>query len=327
MSKPVVVIAEARQGSVKRPSLEACAAAVDLAAASGGEAIALVCGASLSNAKATLQKSGVAKVIAIESPELANYSSDGFAAALEPKLKELDPGAVLMTHSAMSKELLPRLAAMMDTGLLTDATALHFEGGSFGGIKPVYAGKATVKVKAEKSPFMATIRPNNFEPKDGGDAAVEDASVDLSAADFKSIVQEMIAASSDRVPLQEAGIVVAGGRGLKDPSNFHLVEELAEAFGAGKAAVGASRAVVDAGWRPHREQVGQTGKVVSPGLYIAVGISGAIQHLAGMRTSRTIVAINNDKEAPIFKVADFGIVGDCLEVLPKLTEAVKALAN
>ncbi len=172
---------------------------------------------------------------------------------------------------------------------------------------------------------MATLRPNNWAAKAGeGSAEVIDNPPEMDAADLKAIVQEVIAAANDRTPLQEAKIIVSGGRGMKTPENFKLIEDLAAAFGPGVAAVGASRAVVDAGWRPHREQVGQTGKVVSPTLYFACGLSGAIQHLAGMSTSRFIVAINKDANAPIFKVANYGIVGDALEVLPALTEAVKA---
>jgi electron transfer flavoprotein alpha subunit len=180
-----------------------------------------------------------------------------------------------------------------------------------------------MQVKATRSPFLATLRPNNFQPISGSGGEVSKAPVTL--GDVMSIVKEVTAGSTDRVPLQEAKVVVSGGRGLKGPEHFHLIEELAAAFGPGVAAVGSSRAVVDAGWRPHREQVGQTGKVVSPPLYIAIGISGAIQHLAGMRTARTIVAINKDADAPIFKVADYGIVGDAFEIVPKLTEAIKAV--
>jgi len=230
-----------------------------------------------------------------------------------------------MANTAMSRDLAPRLAARLKTALVSDVTALHFEDGKFGATKPVYAGKAYRKSMSEKSPFMATLRPNNWAAKVGdGSAEVIETKPSLDASDLKAIVQEVITAANDRTPLQEAKIIVAGGRGMKEPENFELIENLAAAFGPGVAAVGASRAVVDAGWRPHHEQVGQTGKVVSPTLYFACGISGAIQHLAGMSTSRFIVAINKDANAPIFKVANYGIVGDAMEVLPALTEAVKA---
>ena len=324
----VVVIAEARNGKLKRSSLEAATAAVDLAGQAGGEAVAVLVGANLDAATKELATSGVKRVVAVDSPTLANFSSDGWVKALREALAKLDAAAILMSHSAMAKEVMPRLAAELNAGLISDATALHFEDGKFGATKPVYAGKAYLKSLATAKPFLATLRPNNFPARAGtATAAVEAGSVGFGVDQLKAVVAEVVAAASDRVPLQEAKVVVAGGRGLKAAEHFHLVEDLAAAFGPGKAAVGASRAIVDAGWRPHREQVGQTGKVVAPTLYIACGISGAIQHLAGMRTSRYIVAINKDAEAPIFKVADYGIVGDVFEVLPALTEAIKAAVS
>jgi electron transfer flavoprotein alpha subunit len=324
MTKPIAVVAEARNGKLKKASLEAVAAALELAGKSGGQVVALIAGAELGDARQKLQGSGAAKVIAIETPVLAKYSGDGYCRALLEVLRELDPAAILMAHTAMGRDLAPRLAAALETGLLTDVTALHFEGDRFGATRPVYAGKAFLKGFAERAPFMATIRQNSFEPRSGDKPAeLATHATELSAADLKSIVTEIVASASERVPLQEARVVVSGGRGMKGPEHFHLIEALAAAFGPGRAAVGASRAVVDAGWRPHREQVGQTGKVVAPTLYIACGISGAIQHLAGMSTSRFIVAINKDPQAPIFKVADYGIVGDVFEVLPPLTEAIK----
>ncbi len=323
MSNNIVVIAEARSGKLKKASLEAVSAAVDLASAAGGSVTALVLGDGLDEAVAELQQSGAQKVVAVGSPALANYSGDGYAKAALEQLAGLDAGAILMGHTAMGKDLMPRISAALQTGMVSDATELHFEDGKFGATKPVFAGKAYQKSMADKAPFMATLRPNSFEVKGGGgNAEVSTADISWSADDLKAVVQEVVASAEGSVPLQEANIIVSGGRGLKEPEHFHLVEELAAAFGS-QAAVGASRAVVDAGWRPHREQVGQTGKVVAPTLYIACGISGAIQHLAGMRTSRFIVAINKDAEAPIFKVADYGIVGDVFEVLPALTEAVK----
>jgi electron transfer flavoprotein alpha subunit len=328
MSKNLVVIAEARSGTIKRPSLEAVSAAKDLVAQAGGEVIVLVAGSDLEVAKAELASSGAAKVIALESSSLGQYCGDAYAEVLIQQTRSLDPAVVLMPHTAMGRDLMPRVAAALQTGLVTDAVALHHEDGAFGATKPIYAGKAYLRTTATTSPFMATLRPNNFEARPGeGSAEVSTVTLDINVDDLKAVVTEVIAAATDRVPLQEAKVVVSGGRGLKDPDQFYLVEDLAAAFGPGVAAVGASRAVVDAGWRPHREQVGQTGKVVSPSLYIACGISGAIQHLAGMRTARCIVAINKDPEAPIFKVADYGIVGDAAEVLPSLTAAVKAAVN
>jgi len=320
----IAVIADARDGKLRRASLEAIGAGVELAEAAGAEVVALVPGHGLDAAKAELKTSGANRVVAIESETLARYSGDGYCKVLVEQLQGLAPVAILCAHNSLGRDLAPRIAAELATGLVTDCTALHYEDGKFGATKPVYAGKAYRRFAGEKVPFCATLRPNNWQPRGGGDATTEDVTPTLTATELKAVVAEIIAGASDRVPLQEAKVVVSGGRGLKGPEHFHLIEELAAAFGPGAAAVGASRAVVDAGWRPHREQVGQTGKVVAPTLYIAVGISGAIQHLAGMRTSRYIVAINKDALAPIFKVADYGIVGDAFEVVPALTEAIKA---
>ena len=326
----IVVVAEARGGKVKKPSLEAIAAARQLAKEAGGDIVVLVAGHQLDVASGELAASGASRVIALDAPALEQYSGDGYQRALVPEIQKLAPRAVLMPHSAMGRDLAPRLSAALGTGLISDATALHFENGKFAATKPVFAGKAYLKCAGERAPFMATLRPNAFAAEPAGEGAargeVQKVAPQVNLDELKSVVTEVIGAATDRVPLQEAKVIVSGGRGLKGPEHFHLVEELAAAFGPGQAAVGASRAVVDAGWRPHREQVGQTGKVVAPTLYVACGISGAIQHLAGMRTSRYIVAINKDGDAPIFKVADYGLVGDVFELLPKLTEAVKKAA-
>jgi electron transfer flavoprotein alpha subunit len=317
----IVLVAEVRAQKLKRPSLEAVAAAIDLAAQTGGKVVAIAVGHGLGAATAELQKSGAHKVIAIDSAQFAAFSGDAWAKAVAAQCQEHGAAAVLMPHTAMGKDLLPRVAALLDTGLITDVTALSCAGGTFGATKPVFAGKATLKVTAVRKPFLATLRPNNFAIKGAGNAEVVQQSPP--AGDLLSVVREVVAAATDKVPLQEAKVVIAGGRGLKEAKHFKLIEDLAAAFGPGVAAVAASRAIVDAGWRPHSEQVGQTGKVVSPPLYFAIGISGAIQHLAGMRTARTIVAINKDADAPIFKVADYGIVGDAFEVVPKLITAIE----
>src|SRR5262245_31449544 len=318
----IVVVAEVRAGKLKRPSLEAVAAGRQLAQKTGGKVVAVALGAGLDAAGAELANSGAHQVVLADAPALAAFSGDAWAKMVAEQVKARAAAAVLMAHTAMGKDLLPRVAALLDAGLVTDAIAVDFAGGRFTATKPAFAGKVLMQVAAARAPFLATLRPNNFAPASGSGAAVE--KIAPAAGTFLSVVKEVVAAASDRVPLQEAKVVVSGGRGLKGPEHFHLIEELAAAFGPGVAAVGSTRAVVDAGWRPHREQVGQTGKVVAPKLYIAVGISGAIQHLAGMRTARTIVAINKDPEAPIFKVADYGIVGDAFEVVPALTAAIKA---
>lgn len=317
----ILVIAEVRAGQLKRPSLEVITVASQLAAQNGGKVIAIACGAGLDAACAELAQSGAAQVVAVEGAQFAQYSGDAWAKCLAEQAKSNGANAVLMAHTAMGKDLLPRVAALLDAAVVTDVIGLACEAGSYVANKPVFAGKAMLTAKCSKPMFCATVRPNNF-PAAGGAAAAPVSKVPAPAGDLLAVVKEIIAQAGSKTPLQEAKIVVSGGRGMKEPENFKLIEELAAAFGPGVAAVGASRAVVDAGWRSHGEQVGQTGKVVAPPLYFAIGISGAIQHLAGMRTARTIVAINKDPDAPIFKVADYGIVGDALEILPALTKAI-----
>jgi electron transfer flavoprotein alpha subunit len=217
------------------------------------------------------------------------------------------------------------VAARLGTGYLADCTALEVQDGTVVATRPQASGKIIGQVASTGTPAVITVRPNVFLPGDSAKAGeVQTLDVSVNEADFGAIVREIKAGAAEKMDVGEAPIIVAGGRGLGSPENFKLLEDLAGAFG-GKAAVGASRAVVDAGWRPHSEQVGQTGKTVAPTLYIAVGISGAIQHLAGMRTSRYIVAINKDPEAPIFKLADYGIVGDLHQILPRMTEEVRKM--
>jgi len=233
------------------------------------------------------------------------------------------PAAVLFAASAMGKDLAPRVAARLGVGLATDCVALSAEGARLTATRPVFAAKAVQTVRFPRSPALLTLRPKAFASVEGsGSATVTLLPVAVDAAAAKAKVTGVAAAGGGKVDLTEAEIIVSGGRGLKGPEHFAMIEDLAAALGG---VVGASRAVVDAGWRPHGDQVGQTGKTVSPKLYVAVGISGAIQHLAGMTSSRCIVAINKDAEAPIFKVADYGIVGDAFEVVPALTEAVRKL--
>ncbi|MDO8348727.1 MAG: electron transfer flavoprotein subunit alpha/FixB family protein [Planctomycetota bacterium] len=317
----IVVIAEVRGATLKRPSLEAVTAALQLAAATGGKVTVVACGAGIDAACAELARSGAHKVIAIDGPTFANYCGDAWSKAIAAQAKASGASAVVMAHTAMGKDLLPRVSALLEASLATDVIGVSFGGGAFTAQRPAFGGKVTMTLRATRLPFCATLRPNNFAAA-AGPGAAETTKQAPPAGDLLAVVKEIVASGADRTPLQEAKVVVAGGRGLKEPAGFKLIEDLAAAFGPGVAAVGASRAVVDAGWRPHREQVGQTGKVVSPPLYIAIGISGAIQHIAGMRTARTIVAINKDAEAPIFKIADYGIVGDAFEIVPALTQAI-----
>jgi electron transfer flavoprotein alpha subunit len=253
----------------------------------------------------------------------AKYSPEGYAQAIADRAKAGGYGAVVCAASATGKDLAPRVAAKLGVSLAADVTDIGVDGGAIVATRPVYAGKALLKVKVTGKPAVLSLRPNVFTPVERPKAGTaETVAVNVPAG--RVTVREIKAAEAGSLDVAEASIVISGGRGLKEPANFKVIEDLAKAFG-GRAAVGASRAVVDAGWRAHADQVGQTGKTVSPTLYIAVGISGAIQHLAGMRTSKVIVAINKDKDAPIFKVADYGVVGDLFEIVPKLSEEIKKL--
>ena len=247
---------------------------------------------------------------------------EGCATAIAERAKAGGYRAVVFAATATGKDLAPRVAAKLGVGVAADLTDLAADGSGFLVTRPVYAGKALLKVKVTSQPAVLSLRPNVFTPDErAANVTPETLPVTTSG---RVRVREIKAAPAGTLDVAEAQVIISGGRGLKEPANFKVLEELAHAFG-GKAAVGASRAVVDAGWRAHADQVGQTGKTVSPSLYIAVGISGAIQHLAGMRTSKVIVAINKDKDAPIFKVADYGVVGDLFEIVPKLTEEIRKL--
>jgi len=318
-----MVFAEQRENKFKKSAFEVVSAANTLAKESGSELVAVVIGDQVKAIASSLGAYGASRVIAAENPKLRQYSTTAFANIVsEIALKE-KAEILLLPASAMGKDLAPRIAVKLDAGLASDCTALKWENSELIATRPVYAGKALVDVKITSARKVVTLRPNVFsaDQADGKEAAVETAEFTLSDAEYSTMVKETTQ-SSGRIDVAEADIIVSGGRGLKGPENFKLIEELAGVLGA---AVGASRAVVDAGWRPHDEQVGQTGKTVSPSLYIAVGISGAIQHLAGMSSSKYIVAINKDKDAPIFQLADYGIVGDAFEIIPVFTKEVRTL--
>jgi electron transfer flavoprotein alpha subunit len=272
-----------------------------------------------------LGKSGAAKVIAVGGDAVASYSPDGFARVVAAQAEATGAGVVLASATPMGKDFMARGAAIAGCGLASDCVELKVVDGKVQAVRPVYAGKALQTVEAPGK-LWATLRPNVFaEVSADGSAATEQADAGFGAADLKAVVKEIVAGVKGKLDVAEAEIVVSGGRGLKDPDgegkqNWENLNALADVLGA---ATGASRAVVDAGWRPHGDQVGQTGKTVSPKLYVACGISGAIQHLAGMSGSKVIVAINKDENAPIFKVADYGIVGMVEDVVPALTTALK----
>ena len=247
---------------------------------------------------------------------------EGCATAIAERAKAGGYRAVVFAATATGKDLAPRVAAKLGVGMAADLTDVAADGSGFLVTRPVYAGKALLKVKVTSQPAVLSLRPNVFTPDERAASVTPETLPVTSSGRVR--VREIKAAPAGTLDVAEAQVIISGGRGLKEPANFKVLEELAHAFG-GQAAVGASRAVVDAGWRAHADQVGQTGKTVSPSLYIAVGISGAIQHLAGMRTAKVIVAINKDKDAPIFKVADYGVVGDLFEIVPKLTEEIRKL--
>ena len=323
MTATILTLMEAREGAVRKVSHELLAVARELAGATGSVDAAVLTADAPAGVD-DLRGFGADRVLVAKHPDFARYNPDGFATTVA----SLAAGhsVVLLAATATGKDLAPRVAAKLGVGLASDVTALGLRDGALVATSPVYAGRAIQQVKLRASPAIVTVRPNAFQPrvKDGSRTGGVDA-VAVPAFDARVTVRALKASPKAALDVTEAPIVVSGGRGLKEPANFKLLEELAEALG--NTAVGASRAVVDAGWRDHAAQVGQTGKTVSPGLYIAVGISGAIQHLAGMRTAKTIVAINRDKDAPIFKVADYGIVGDLFEILPRLTEEIRKVRS
>jgi electron transfer flavoprotein alpha subunit len=321
MSQNVFAVLEPVDGKIGAAGLELLCAAKDLAGGLGGEAQAVILGKDVAEAAAFASKYGVAKVLVADHEALDPYQTSSWLQALSGLIGERTPGVVLMTHTPVARDLAARLAIRVDGALVTDCTSLKIESANLVAERPVYAGKLLAFMELSgKGAKIVTVRPKSFDKaEEGGEAPVESFSPSIEA-DARVVVKEVVKKASGAVPLTEADVVVSAGRGIKAPENFAMIEELAEVLGA---AVGASRAVVDAGWRDHASQVGQTGKVVRPNLYIATGISGAIQHLAGMQNSKFILAINKDAEAPIFKKADFGIVGDMFEVVPELTKAFK----
>jgi electron transfer flavoprotein alpha subunit len=320
----VLVFAETRGAALRKIALEAVTAARALVdATGGGEVHALVAGpAGVGAAAEALGQHGADVVVVVEHAGFANFDREAIAATIAVRAAAGGYRAVMLGFSAQGRDIGPRVAAKMDAPIVSDVTEIRAEGDSIVVKHPAYANKVIVTLQVSGSTAVIAIRPSAVtaapSPKSVRTEAMAPAS-DPGAS--RVVVKEVIEGGKGKIDLGEAPVIVSGGRGLKAAENFKLVEDLAAAFG--NAAVGATRAVTDDGWRPHSDQIGQTGRQVSPQLYIAVGISGAIQHLAGMRSSKTIVAINKDKEAPIFKVADYGIVGDVLEVLPALTAAVR----
>ena len=323
MSKKLLALAEQRDNVFKKSAFEVTKAGRTTADKTGSELIVLVIGSAVERIAEELGGYGATRVLIVEDPRLEKYSTTAYAKIVSAVAQKEEVDTVFISASALGKDLAPRVAVRLSAGLVADCTSLDVKESEVIATRPIFAGKALIDVKVNSAVKVFTLRPNVFTvgTADGQKASVERISVALSDGDFSARVLK-VEVQSGRPDVTEAEIIVSGGRGLKGPENFRLIESLADVLGA---AVGASRAVVDAGWRPHDEQVGQTGKTVSPTLYVACGISGAVQHLAGMSSSKVIVAINKDKDAPIFQVADYGIVGDVFEILPALTEEFKKL--
>jgi electron transfer flavoprotein alpha subunit len=282
----------------------------------------LIGGPGIGTRAGELGRYGADVVSLVEHPELERYSPEVYAATVADRIKSGNFRAGFFAASAQGRDLAPRVAARLGVSLASDVTGFEVHGDSVTARHPAYTGKVVVTLRLTGTPALLSLRPGSITPAEQpGQARVETAEPAMDPATARVVVTELSQPASTRIDLGEASIIVSGGRGLRAAENFKLVEDLAEAIG--NAAVGATRAVTDDGWRPPTDQIGQTGRLVSPDLYIAVGISGAIQHLAGMRTAKTIVAINKDKDAPIFKVADYGIVGDLFEVVPRLTEEIR----
>jgi electron transfer flavoprotein alpha subunit len=327
MTNDVLIFAEIREGTFKKVTRELVTAGGAIAEAAGGTVHIAAVGGDIDAAVAEAKKYAPGKVYVVKSPLLENYSTQGFCGALEAVIQQADPSVVLFGATAMGKDLSARIAARLNGALMTDCTEVSLDGNALKARRPVYSGKVYADVVTTKDGIkMASVRPNVYpaaEPA-GAEADTVEVSLPTAEGDIKARAREIVHGASGRKDVTEAEIVVAGGRSLKSEENFKILEELADVLGA---SVGASRAAVDAGYAPHSRQVGQTGKVVNPKLYIACGISGAIQHLVGMRTSKVIVAINKDENAPIFQNADYGIVGDLFEVVPLLTEEFKKLLS
>ncbi|WP_270577336.1 electron transfer flavoprotein subunit alpha/FixB family protein [Caldibacillus thermoamylovorans] len=321
MGRKVLVLAEVKDGNLRNVSYEAIAAAKTVS--EGGEVVGVLLGESVRNLAEGLIHYGADRVVVVENDKLSNYSSDGFSQAFIAVVNEEDPEAIIFGHTSLGKDLSPKVASKLDAGLISDVIDVEVAGDNVVFTRPIYSGKAFEKKIVTDGIIFATVRPNNIAPLDKDESRSGDVStLEVEIKDLRTIIKEVVRKASEGVDLSEAKVIVAGGRGVKSADGFKPLQELADVLGG---AVGASRGACDAGFCDYSLQIGQTGKVVTPDLYIACGISGAIQHLAGMSNSKVIVAINKDPEANIFKVADYGIVGDLFEVVPLLTEEFKKL--
>lgn len=319
MAQGVFVITEQRDGAFRKVSYEVVSEGRRIADGLGGDLTAVVIGAGVDGIASELEKYGPDKILVADDAALADYTTDAYTNVLSELVKSVDPAVIVTGASAQGKDLAARLAARLDAGLAMDCTAVKLEGGKLTLARPMFGGKVLAEIEIDGSPQIIAVRPNVMDiTETSKESATEKPAVQV--GEIKTAVVDKVMDAGDKVELTEADVIVSGGRGTA--GEFGAIEDLAAALGG---AVGASRSAVDEGWRSHSDQVGQTGKVVSPTLYIACGISGAIQHLAGMSTSKYIVAINKDEEAPIFSKADFGIVGDLFEVVPAIAEEVKKI--
>jgi len=325
MAKGVWIVAEQRDGAFRKISFELASTARKLADELGEEVGAVLLGSGVEGIAGELGKYGVDKVFVADDAALEPYTTDAHAAAVAKIVKENDPSILLFGASAQGKDLSARVAGKLATGLATDCTEVKIDGGKLVAVRPMYAGKCYGEVVFSAFPQMASLRPNVFPAVENAKAgAVTKFDAGLDASQLKTKVVEVQKDASGKIDLTEAMVIVSGGRGMGGAEGYACLEELSNVLGA---TVGASRAAVDSGWRPQADQVGQTGKVVSPNLYVACGISGAIQHLAGMSSSKFIVAVNKDEEAPIFAKADYGIVDDLFKVIPELAKECKKLVG
>ncbi len=321
MSNKILVFLEQRNNEIKKQALEAARKGFKLSKEFNSEIIGIAIGDEIKNLD-IVSEHGIEKIIHFKNQKLQNYSSSAYSKIISDFAKENNINIILFSHTSMGKDLAPIVAAKLRAGYGADCISIEVKEGQLICERPIYAGKAIMNFSLNSEVKVLTIRPNTVSLTEDGYAvrtSTERIELNDEQLDLRSYATEYVK-SEGKLDVAEADIIISGGRGMKGPENFYLLEEIAQLLGG---AVGASRAVVDAGWRPHSEQVGQTGKTVSPKLYIACGISGAIQHLAGMSSAKCIVAINKDKDAPIFQVADYGIVGDVLEILPALKEEIK----
>lgn len=321
MSKKILVLGEIRDGDLRNVSYEAVAAARVMA--NGGEVIAVLFGESIDNKIEKMIQYGANRAVKVEHSDLKSYTTDAYQQALLQVIEVEKADGLVMGHTAIGKDLAPRIAAKLNAGLVSDAVKIEMDGEDIVFTTPIYAGKAFEKKKIKGETILVTVRPNNITPLEKVEMLSNDiSSIQVEIKDLRTVIKEVVRKSTGGIDLTEAKIIVSGGRGVKSSEGFKILEELAELLGA---AVGASRGACDADYCDYALQIGQTGKVVTPDLYIAVGISGAIQHLAGMSNSKVIVAINKDPEAPIFEIADYGIVGDLFEVVPIFIEEMKSV--